>query len=223
MLIGLISKLVRSISLMRIFVWAMAMVACVFGYTVFEHRSEIFMETSFSPRPIGNMVNETFNVSDITKQEFAEYAASDKSIAGIAIISADLRQNLRTAVFFYGNGNTAKYNQQGRLLPIDQLPLFTSDDENNRQMVKLINGEFFCVPYSSTIMAHASDEPHNELVAVCRASLPPYFGHFSGFISVLLTIDPDLEKQSELKNRLESLATQVYFRDVLPTMHKRRL
>lgn len=222
MVIGFATKLVKTITFSRVLLWTLAAIVGIAAWTSYEHRDELFQASPLARPTGGNVVGEVFKISDETKTRVKQYVKDDEDIVGLSILSADIRLNTRISLFFYGDGIDGS-NAPARAQVIDRLPLFTRSDENNRQIVKLINGEFSCAPYAESTLAHAAPDINKDVVTICRASLPPYYGHFSGFVTVFLRTDPDVERQVRLKNQLEQLATEIYFRDVVPTTHKAKL
>lgn len=220
MILSFISKLVRTISITRVSIWTLAAILGVGSLTVYEHREQIFNSSHFSmaAKNSGNMTTQVFSISEETKGIIKKYVDDEQEIIGLAVLSADERLNLRNVMYFYNDGSDPLFTPNVSPFPT-QLPLFTTNEENNREIVKLINGEFVCSPFSSSILAKTSPNVSGHISATCRASLPPYYGHFIGFVTIFLKDDPDLERQSQLKSRLEHLATQIYFKDVLPTLH----
>ena len=223
MVIGFVTKLVRTITLKRVIIWTLAMLLGVAGYTAFERREELF-QASIVGKHSGNEVGMTFKIGETTKSEIEDLVNSDESIIGVAVLSADLRLNTRTAVFIAKDPlfDVPTVNTQLSKLPL-KLPLFTKDEENNRLMLKLINGEFYCAPYNTAAMSRSVARVTNDPIVVCRASLPPYYGHFAGFVAVFLNVDPDVEQQLRRKQQIELIATKIFFRDVVPSKHKERI
>ena len=222
MVIGFIGKLVKTISLKRVSIWALAMAICIVGYTSFEHRDELFRASTFGAAP-GNEVGMTFKISETTKKEISELVKTEGTIIGFAVSAADVRLNTRTTLFYAGDpsADSQKFNDAFSMLP-PKRPLFTQDEENNRLALKLINGEFFCAPYVWEAGAR-HEKKIDDLIVVCRSSLPPYYGHFAGFVSVFLNVDPDVEQQLYRKQLVETLATTIFFRDVVPSKQKDRI
>lgn len=222
MVIGLATKLVKTITLAKVLVWSIALIIGIAGYTAFERRADLFDVSILSgPVKSTNEVGHAFTISKRTEDQIKEMVNNDKDIVGLGVFSADLRLNIRKKVYLFAT-NTANDTPEQKLATLNavQLPLFTKNEENNRQIVKLINGEFSCVPYSTTILAKTAPILNRTVVSVCRASLPPYYGYFSGFLTIYLTDDPDVERQLRLKSALETLAAEIYFKDVIPTSKK---
>ena len=227
MVTSFVSKLVTAITFKKVLIWALAGTIGVIGYTAYENRSDLFLATKLGKGPIaaGNPVGSTFIVGNDTKSKISEFVKNEKSIVGLTVVSVDIRMNTRNQLFFYADKAEKNPPSLEPLTSFIRLPMFTKNDDNNRQMVKLINGEFTCAPYTSgtSLVLAASPKANPDVVTICRASLPPYYGHFSGFVSVLLNTDPDVEEQVRLKHVIEALAIEIYFRDVIPTSYRVKL
>lgn len=220
LVISFITKLVKTITFNLVLVWTIAGLATVIGFIIYEHRDDLF-EATLAANKTGNVVGSTFTVSNDTKNKIRDFVIADDDIIGFGVFSADIRLNLRITNFFFGDGQKNSIEEKETLNQISRLrPLFTSSELNNRYMVKLINGEFYCVNYTSTLLSRSSPDINTEVISVCRASLPPYYGHFAGFLTIYLRNDPDIERQIILKKQLETFAVQIYFKDVVPTTHK---
>lgn len=219
-MLGFASKLVKTITFKKVLILTLAGVLSVLAVTSYENRADLFSSTGFGKSlGVSNPVGTTFTIGDLTKRKVKKIVDDDSSIQGIVILASDIRMNSRTSMFSYekNEGMTTEKFTQARK------PLFTKNEENNRQIVKLLNGEFTCGPHKQTILSQPLQSIEIKSVFVCRASLPPYYGHFAGFITVFLNIDPDIEKQVQLKSDIEALATEIYFRDVIPTVRKLKI
>lgn len=220
---GFLSKLVKTITFKHVVLWTLAGILLILGYTAYEHREELFKDATSlggsEPLPV-NIVGATFKVSEATKAKVKDFIASNGDYVAIGISSADIRLNQRVTIYF----NSVEANNGSNVVSrnLDRLPLFTNDDENNRQMIKMINGEFHCVPYAATQLSKARPDINQSVTSICRASLPPYYGHFSGFITLYTKHDPSIDQLVRLKSSLESLATEIYFKDVIPTTRKNK-
>lgn len=221
-MLGLVSALVKNITFNKVLVWALAMIIGVLSYTVYERRDDLFRASPFARLP-GNDVGMIFNISKTTKARAKEFVESDAMIVGLTILAADLRLNSRVSLFHIGDNEYADPVAEAALQNLNSLPLFTKNEENNRQMTKLINGEFICIPYATSALAALVENANKKVITICRVSLPPYYGQFSGFVSLFLNTDPDIERQIRIKQHLEMFATGVYFRDVVPTTHKAKI
>jgi hypothetical protein len=220
---GFLTKLITAITFQKVLLWSLAGILVVVGYTAYEHRTELFQDATRgrgASAEIGNPIGSTFVIGETTKGKIQDFVKTDKDIVGLTVISVDIRLNVRNQIYFYSDPSDPSPVTLAPLSAINRLPLFTKNDDNNRQMIKLINGEFTCTPYTQTMLGTIAPGVNKDVITVCRASLPPYYGHFSGYVSILLNNDPDIDEQVRLKTSLELLATEIYFRDVIPTTRR---
>lgn len=219
---GFITKLVRTITFSRVLVWSFTAVTVMSLYTFYENRAKLL--AYFTAPDVTSMVGVTFTVGQETQSQIQTIVNGDPRIAGIAVMSTDLRFNEAKSVFFYGNEPTLRqvYDQAARA-GSDRLPLFTSNDENNAGIIKLINGQFTCVKFETTLMARIYPELRNTIKALCRSSIPSYYGYFSGYVSAFMLEVPNPERELQYKLIIEKLANDVYFRDVLTTQRPEKI
>ena len=227
MVTSFVSKLVTAITFKKVLIWTLAGTIGVVSYTAYENRSDLFLATKIGKGSIsaGNPVGSIFVVGNVTKKNISEFVKNERNVVGFTVVSVDIRTNTRNQLFFYADQSEQNPPSLKPLALMPRLPLFTKNDDNNRQMIKLINGEFTCAPYTTgtSLVLAASPNANPDVSSICRASLPPYYGHFSGFVSVLLNNEPGVEEQVRLKHVIEALAIEIYFRDVIPTSYRVKL
>ncbi len=216
MIMGFISKLVRTITLSKVLIWSLTALLCISLYTVYENRSKLV--AWFTAPELSNMVGITFTVGPDTQTRLIELVNKNSNIMGVAVMSADLRLNeARSMYFFAGDPVLTELVDRSNQMDSNRLPLFTSIDENNIEIIKLINGQFSCIAFNQTLEAKIYPQLAKSVRSVCRSSIPSYYGYFSGYLQIYLREEPNSEKQLQLKLIVEKLANDIYFKDVLPT------
>lgn len=215
-MLNLIPLIVRMITVKRLVIWILALIVAGFSFTAYEHRKELYSASVLGRVQESNtvVITKVFTLHQESANKIKDFVQADPNILGIAIMNADLRLNVRSLVFFY---NRSQKDDLGIVVgrKIVTLPLFSRTQENNRQMVKLLNGEFDCSPYTPDLLSAALPEANPRTVAICQGSLPPYYGYFSGFVTIFLSVDPSLEYQIFLKSNLDLLSTEIYFKDII--------
>jgi hypothetical protein len=195
-----------------VLIWSLAGVIFVFGFTIFDHRADVFDASKTLRGEPADQVGATFKISKESTKKMEELVGSNKNIVGIAILAVDLRLNLKTLIAYYGydkNNATIVSSESLR-----RLPFFNKSEDNNRQMVHLLNGEFICQPFEKTQFKTILFNTNSSAVYVCSVSLPPYYGNFSGYISLLMNTEPDLNIQLDYKSKVDILSTEIYLRDI---------
>lgn len=216
LLTGFITKLIRKITLNRVAILSFTVLSVIFFFTLYENKTELV--SHFTAPSATNKVGETFNVSVQTQQQLKLITEGETIIAGVSILSADLRLNQSHSVFFFVNDQVllnvlANAERSGK----NVLPIFTNNHIHNAEIIKLINGTFSCVSFDTTLVSKIYPELSQSVKAICRAGIPSYYGYFSGYIEVYLTEYPKIEKSIQLEHIFEGLADDIYLRDVIPT------
>ena len=246
---SLAAKVIRVISLKNVAIWTCAALVAILGYTAFERRTELVVglppaaddavpgrdhdvEDLLLARDalVNYIVNgpqiatpgiSSFTVSETSKNRIKQIVDLDELINVIIVLNVDIRNNRRVALHWYSDDTSLQKSIDGLFTGRSGgVPLFTSDDRNNEAIVGIINGEFSCSSFKDGGNSGIFPGLDNRLPYICRASLPPYYGQFSGYITIALNRVPSAEELNTLKAETINIATEVYFRDVLPMSQK---
>jgi len=221
-MLNLIKKIMNNVTLSRVFMWVLALTSCVLFYTLYENRIRVF--ELVSEKAITNPVGLTFSAGEITREVITRLVNSDKTIVAIGIMAVDLRLNEAKTIFVFSNNETLKrIGAESRQSGTFRVPLFTNIDDSNADVIRLINGQFTCSKFESTLRSRIYPDLKLSIKMICRSSIPSYYGYFSGFIEVYLKDVASPEQQQQLKLMADKLATDVYFRDVIPTQKSERV
>jgi hypothetical protein len=144
-------------------------------------------------------------------------ATVDKSdlIVAMQVTIVDFQKNTRTMVFTYTDDENirllwAAFEEKG----LNELPLFNTDLVNNQRMVDLINGEFICNPFTTTIGYKISPFADKYISTVCANGIPPFYGKFTGIVSVYTKRTPTPEEVDQIRTLTKSLSATIYDRDI---------
>jgi len=196
----------------RVIMLALVSFVSILSLTLFEHRSSLltaFNTTESAPREVSLLL------ADDTKQKIKELVIKSPDINTIMIINADIRVNQREMVYYFTDDSSIDFIIKNYLkIRSAKQPIFSADEKNNAQMVAVINGEFGCYKYEDSTTNMLLPKVGQYTAAICRISLPPYYGEFSGYLNVLLTHMPDAELQSEVRIEAVRLATEIYFKSI---------
>lgn len=211
-LISLTTKLVKSISPKRVMLWCATGTFAIIAFTVFEHRRELYQISAIGNPHVGH-IGATFNIGGQSRSELSTLVRGDENILAAGVLSADMRLNLRSVVFVFSQ---EKQDIVAAAPGAARLPLFTTDLMNNNQVIRSINGEFSCALFAGSVASSIAQFANSKSVYVCQSGLPPYYGFFTGFITILLATPPSIEEQHRLKTSLDIIATEIYLRDIIP-------
>lgn len=216
-LFSLAAKILRIISLKNVFIWSCAALVVIFAYTVFENRTALVNFIVNGPEGEAPATTSTFNLSDTSRTRVKQLVDENDLVIAITILNADIRNNRRVPIHWYSDDSQVMTRLEtlfsGRY---GGIPLFTSDEKNNENIVGVINGEFACNTYTDGGNAALFPGLENRFPFVCRTSLPPYYGQFSGYVTVSLNRIPTQPELDAIKAETLNISTEIYFRDVLP-------
>lgn len=216
--IPLLGKIVRTITLNKVLVWSLTSAIGIIGYTAFERRV-ILGQIIFNTVPMADLP--AIKISTITQTNIKKLVANEDFIAAVIILDADIRNNQRIPSFWYSDDTEIERSLDNLYLNKDKkVPLFSSDEKNNEEIVSVINGEFTCTAYDDAVNASIIPGMKDKFPYICRTSLPPYYGQFSGYIAVALHSLPDRTTLDRIKSESISIATEIYFRDILPQIKR---
>lgn len=222
LIIEFIGRIIDKLTVSKIIQLMILVIATMIVIIIIENQESFFkLPNIAAPKPL-NVVGGSFSISKSTQKRVQQLVASDPSILGIAIRNADIRLNKNVGVYFYGVPGTHldEVYSSMRSNGTDILPLWSVNQDLNNQIIRLINGEFYCVPFNNTLLYSLRPDLGQEVKMVCRASLPPYYGYFSGFITVYINRELNINEILYLQTLTKDLSTLVYREDVVPTFEK---
>ena len=217
--ISLAAKILNVISLKKVGIWTFAAIVVLLGFTIFQNRAVIYAAVTSAPVVETPTTLVPFTVSPTSVDRVKQLVDDGGLISTIVVLNADLRNNRRIPIYWYSNDPVIQKSLDTQYISRFGIPLFTAEEKNNENMVGIINGEFACSPYAE---GNSGLYPGMEvrMPSVCRASLPPYYGQFSGFLTISLSRTPTPDEVINLKSTALALATEIYFRDVVPANKK---
>lgn len=212
--LGHVSNIISWLSIKRVLLLSLAAFSLLVLYTGYEQRARVaaLFVTESQVLPIQT----TFTVSSEMQDRIRLLVTKHPLIKSINVLTADIHLNRRTIVYRFSEDPAA--NEAFDKLIAERgptQPIFTADEGNNSQMVAVINGEFVCQAYKDTINAKLAPTLAASTPVLCRISLPPYYGDFSGYVAVSLVKAPTPEEEQELEQTIKLLATDMFFRDVV--------
>lgn len=205
-MVSLITKIFKTLSWRMTILYIATLFFAVVGYTAYEMRDHVLSPLLRGPQQNASM---TFSTSKGTEREIQEAMKDLPWVAGVAVMSADLRLNEARTILFVPRSE--EFSQ----LSIKKYPIFSNLEESNIAAISLINGEFSCGSYAKTPISALA--PRSDVKSVCRISIPSYYGYFSGFITIFLDADPDETQREQIKLVFSSVSISIYFKDVLST------
>lgn len=159
--------------------------------------------------------NANSKLSKESKEEIDNVVTKSDLIIGLQITIVDFNRNTRLIVHSSIDDENLKkiYNAYINNTIGADIPLFNSDPANNVRMSQLINGEFICNPFKETIAYRLAPDAAESVNMVCANGIPPYYGKFTGIITLYLKKPPTKEESDQLRSLSKSLAKEIFERD----------
>lgn len=222
-LIEFLAKVLDKISLMRVGLIIILTLITMSSVIVYENRNSFFSFPSFTQPKSPNLVGGSFVIGRETKQRIQQIITHTDYILGISVRNADLRLNKNVGVYYYGKPGVLTTMYENLLSSsTDLFPLWSSNLDLNNQIIRLIGGDFYCLPFNATLLQSLRPDLAVEVKSVCRVSLPPYFGYFTGFIEIYTNKDLTLDEMQVLQVVFKDLSNKIYQNDVVKTFKKQK-
>lgn len=208
---SLLGKIIRVISLKNVIIWVLTAIVLVVGVTLLENRHTIYKRMTDGGDVI--QTGSVLRVSETSQNHAKAVVENTEVVSAVVVWNADIRNNKRTPVFWFSSDMSLMKQLDAFYTARPHFPLFGNDLANNENVISIINGDFACTPYAR---GNASSFPGLAVRTpwVCRASLPPYYGQFSGYVTLSLSREPTADEVTALKGDTNGIATEIYFRDI---------
>lgn len=160
-----------------------------------------------------------WNVSQETQKELINLTKSDL-IGSVLVTEVDFKKNQRGYKFYHIDDPVLSQRFKPVVENLLPAPFFNENSVNNTQMIELLNGGFICNKTDETIIKEITPEIASIFPYVCRISIPPFIGEFTGILTIGLTKEPTQLEQDTLKIAMTNTALSLYKRDIEIIGHK---
>jgi len=205
-----IQKLLTWITFKRLGMVTLGALVWIVSLTIFENRSSIWdtRNDTTLPRPLEHV---RLKVKDKVQVRLKTFVDVAPYIHLITVTSANIRLNEADVVFWYSDDPVVTFELSDRFAKNGTTrPLFGTDDNYNASVVRTINGEFVCYENKGVLgPSLASRVPY-----LCRISIPPHYGQFTGFVTVGLTAKPTPEQAEDIRRTLADVSSNVFFDNI---------
>jgi len=154
------------------------------------------------------------NISKLTSYDIDKAIEQSELIVSMQVTVVDFQRNIRSIVYT-GVDNVALKDIYSRfeLGTFKELPLFNNDVVNNKRIVDLINGEFSCGVYTESLLYKMLPETGQYIKYSCSNGIPPFYGKFTGMVTVYTNRVPTPEEVDQLRAVLKHISSIIYDRD----------
>jgi hypothetical protein len=204
-----VKRFLQWVTLMRITMLGLGAIVFILTMTLFENRNILLELHNPLPRPTEHVL---LKLSSDTQQQINRVIATNKTVNFIMVISANIEKNERALIYWKASDpiihiEIEEYIKNNGLTA----PLLGRDDETNTAIVRAINGDFACYNTASSLIGLSLNA---KVTKVCRISIPPYYGQFSGYLTFGMNEEPSAEKMAELTKYAIEISSDIYFYNV---------
>ena len=211
----IVNKIIKIITFKKVIILAISGIIGVLSFTIFENSKTIYNVVSGDQFKSGSV--ETFNISEISKTNLRKFVDEIDVVSSIIILNVDIRHNQRIPVFWYSTEpNIQRALNTNYADKIVRMPVFSSSENANSEIVSILNGEFTCNRNNDVINMITSSDIKNKFLYLCSISIPPYYGQFSGYIIVTLNSLPEKPTLDTIKFEMINMTLDIYLRDIRP-------
>jgi len=210
-----IAKLLKILTWQKIIQATVAIFILGTAYGFWENRVVIYNSLRVGAR-VESEESLILNLSSPTIVTIDETVGRMKPlVAGISVTNVNFKKNTRSAAYFSISDPTLKTAYESfKTNKISDTVLFNDSEANNQRMINLINGEFVCNDFKETIGARTLPTAVNTVSTVCSISIPPYYGRFSGYMTIFLTKKPTVDEVAMIRQVSRDLSLRIYETDV---------
>lgn len=155
--------------------------------------------------------DEILRITTTVKTEIDDAVQKSKLITGIHIVSVDFKKNIRIETYM-SIDNVVLQNMYTMFIQDQAVktPFFNNDKENNARMIRLIQGDFVCVPYKNSTAYKYAPSAETYVKYVCGLGIPPqHYNNFSGILTLYLTEVPAQQQLDQLFIFTRSLSIKI--------------
>ena len=183
-------------------------------FTLYENRQTLFdqAKTGLNSTVDDLELKAPGKVGQALIQEFMK---KHPEVLMLSLLDANPLSNQRIVVYRAFNSAQLEAEVLSQTLKVPTAgdgPLFTNDPENNKQVLAILNGEFYCSPPTGILLT-AFPEQGKLVKQQCRVPLPPSFGKATGWMTLHMR-DWPMASYDLMKNDSLVLSLEYYRREV---------
>lgn len=163
------------------------------------------------PAPIPYSKVAVLVISPVIKDQIDGIVKKDQHILAMSIVTINFQKNIRTETYM-SIDNVPLQAIYDRFMNNKVVPtaLFDDNKVNNNRIIRLINGEFVCVPYREATAYKYAPDGEQFVSTVCAIGIPPSYGEFSGILTVYLKDKPDKALTEQLFLLSRDISLRIY-------------
>lgn len=150
-------------------------------------------------------------VSQEIKETINDVVKRNNQVLGIQVVTVNFQKNIRIETYVsIGNAGLQAVYDHFLNNRVVETALFDENKVTNNRLIRLINGEFVCVPYKDSAAGKYAPAGENFASTVCAIGIPPSYGEFSGIVTLYLKDKPNKELTEQLFLVSRSISLRIY-------------
>lgn len=127
----------------------------------------------------------TMSISPATKGAIDDIVKKTDRIVAIQVVTVNFQKNIRIETYASIDNPTLQliYDRVNNNKVVE-FALFDDTEVNNSRILRLINGEFVCIPYRESTAYKYAPDGERVVSDVCAIGIPPSYGDFSGILII---------------------------------------
>jgi len=163
-------------------------------------------------------------VPDELKRQIDRAVDRQPNVLAMQVVTVHFQRNIRVETYMKISNPVLQemYNLYLNNKVVD-VPLFNTDPDNNKRMLRLINGEFVCMPFMNTISGKTVPAAGKLISTVCAIGIPPQLhGEFTGILTIYLEKRPDPVEEQILFLFARDTSVKIYDANKDPYVYREK-
>ena len=167
------------------------------------------------------VVNASFNktkkweVSQRTETTIKNEIDAHPVAAWALVTEMDLGANVNRNNFWYNEDKLIHNLFSQPILNQTYNRIFDFDNAHTAQMVKILQNEFVCSPFSESTMYSYVSQLNDQTENVCKIAIPPFYGRFVGVLTIGIRGPITEDVKFSVRSMASNIAATVYWGDVI--------
>jgi hypothetical protein len=169
----------------------------------------LFLDVAYETRSSVNVAK--LYISSTTKDRIRAANRNDDEIVAIQVLTLNFEKNIRISTYIDIETDVLSKMYKSYLKSrVYDVPVFTNDKDTDTRMLSLLDGQFVCVPYSSSIAYKYVPEAEPYIKTACAMAIPPSTIDTLGLFVIYLKTELSISEGLILDNFSRDMATKIY-------------
>lgn len=201
-------KLLRALTLKRVGLLALTVLIAIIGMIAWIDRE--YLAGTIQPAKLSIDNSSPLALNDVKRIPIDKILKEKTSIvSSIGIVSVNAQANTRRLIYFDSNDQNVlrQYKDAVESRVSVDVPLFSSNSDDNKVLIRLLNGELVCRPWDESVTSRYLQNV--DIKYVCSVGVPPVYGRFRGIVIMFLRVEPSEYDSHRIRILLRKLSFEL--------------